>query len=376
MRPATRPDSSASGGFSLIELLVAMGLFTMVMGITLSGLSSVMKSNELVMTIAAINNSVRGGLDLMVRDLLQVGSGLPSAHAVSIPSGDGSSPIRIPGPPNESLEFSDSLLPAVIPRSGGGPTVDGIATDVITVLMADNAFLDMELTAVTASSVTVAADEDGNPVLDAGPDRVLPGQLMLIKKNSYNTLVQVTAVDPATRILTFADGDSLNLNQANAESGNLPALNGQAPADNPDTDDVDEAAVATIISRVRMITYYIDAEADPMHPRLVRRVNNGDPQEFDNSSGTAVAIDAVDLQFTYDISNGQGNPGGVEMSEDDMGTDGACDPLACARTQIRKVNLRLTSRAPNQNSRTTGFIRNTLESQISLRAMAFVDRYR
>ena len=75
-----------------------------------------------------------------------------------------------------------------------------------------------------------------------------------------------------------------------------------------------------------MITYYLDAATDPEHPRLVRRVNNGDPSTFDNTLGTAVAIDVVDLQFTYDISNGTGNPGNVEMTPTDLGTGGACSP--------------------------------------------------
>ena len=125
-----------------------------------------------------------------------------------------------------------------------------------------------------------------------------------------------------------------------------------------------------------MITYYLDTESDPLHPRLVRRVNNGDPWTFDNELGTAVATDAVDLQFTFDISNGAGNPGGVEMSGLDMSTGGSCSPVACAETQIRKVNVMVRSRTANPQSLTTNFLSNTLESQVSLRAMAFVDRYR
>ena len=42
---------------------------------------------------------------------------------------------------------------------------------------------------------------------------------MMISKGSVNTLVQVTAVDDVTRVLTFADGDSLRLNQSGAEKG-------------------------------------------------------------------------------------------------------------------------------------------------------------
>ena len=124
---------------------------------------------------------------------------------------------------------------------------------------------------------------------------------------------------------------------------------------------------------MRMITYYIDVVADPEHPRLVRRINNGDPGTFDNTLGTAVAIDVVDLQFSYDISNGAGNPGGVEMNEDDLGTTGACNPNACSETQVRKVNVSLQSKSPDRRH---GFFDNVLASQVSLRAMAFVDRYR
>jgi hypothetical protein len=383
MRPATRPDLAATAGYSLIEMVVAMGLFTVVMGVTLSGLADVIKGNDLVMVISSINNSVRGGLDLMVRDLLQTGSGLPSSHTVTIPSGTGSVRVRLPGPPGTNFQTlaSDLVLPAVMPRSGAGPTIDGIATDVLTVLMADNAFVDVRLTAVADSSVRVYAEPiTGVPLLDSGPDRVVDGQLMMIKKGSLNTLVQVTNVNAGTRTLTFANGDSLRLNQSGAANGSLRALNLQGVVDDPLTGAVDEAAAQTTISRVRMITYYLDNQTDPSHPRLVRRINNGDALDWDNAKyGTAVAVDTVDLQFTYDISNGQTNPGGVEMSATDLaaGAGSACNPNACAKTQIRKVNLSFTAHASVAQGGGSGrLIRNTLESQVSLRAMAFVDRYR
>jgi len=371
MRPITRTHLAGTAGYSLIELIVSMGLLTVIMGATLGGLSSIMKGNEIVMAVATMNNAVRAGLDLIVRDLLQVGSGLPASHAVSIPNGDDSERVRIPGPVGTAFTtaVSDVTLPAVIPLAGQGPTIDGVATDVLSVLMADNAFLNIGLTALTNSSVTVAA----GPTLDSGPDRVTAGQLMLISKGSVNTLVQVTDVDIPNRILTFAVGDSLNLNQTEAEAGTLTALNAEEPANA--TEPVN-AALATNISRIRMITYYIDTATVPDHPRLVRRINNGDAEVFDNTAGTAVASDVVNLQFAFDISNGTGNPGNVAMTDTDMTTGGACSPAACGRTQIRKVNVLLTSRAPDQIAARTNNISNTLQSQVSLRSMAFVDRYR
>lgn len=368
---ATRATEAGSrlaspAGFSLTEVLVAMALTTLVMGVTLAGLSDVMKGNELVLTIGQVNASLRSGADLMVRDFLQAGSGLPSSHAVAIPSGASAVPVRLPGPPGTAWTVPSGtlLLPAVMPRAGQGPTIDGVATDVVTVLMADNAFLDVSLTAMSNTSVTVAAGPD----LATGPDRVIEGQLMMISKLSVNTLVQVTAVNPGTRVLTFAANDSLLLNQPSATEGSLRALILEAPTGAL-------GVTRSRISRIRMISYYLDA-TNPLRPRLVRRINNGLDDTFDNTLGTVVADDIYDLQFAYDVVNGVTNPGGVEMNAADLGGSGACSPDPCGETQIRKINLRLMARASNQVSGNYRFLNNALESQVSLRAMAFVDRFR
>lgn len=365
MASMPHPFTPAERGYSLIELLVSMGLLTVIMGATLGGLSDIIKGNETVMMISSTNNTLRGGMDLMIRDLLQVGSGLPASHAITIPSGVGATAVRLPGPPGSAFltTAADFTLPAVMPRAGAGPVINGVATDVLSVLMADNAFLDVALTAVTSTSVDVVPGLN----IASGPDRVEPGQLMTISKGSFNTLVQVTGVNLAARRLTFANGDSLNLNQTGAVNGSLAALNAQVPVN---------AAANTLISRVRMVTYYIDATLDPNRPRLVRRVNNGHATSFDNSLGTAVAFDVADLQFAYDISNGTGNPGNVEMTAADMAGGGACTPNPCGRTQVRKVNVEATGRSMNRLPPGNQYFKNTLKSQVSLRGMAFVDKYR
>jgi prepilin-type N-terminal cleavage/methylation domain-containing protein len=365
MRSTTATPLRSDAGFSLVELLVTMGIFTVIMGATMTGLSDIIKGNDTVLQMAAMNNSVRAGMDLMVRDLLQVGSGLPASHAVTIPSGAGAIPVRIPGPPGSTFQTAvgDETLPAVMPFPRQGPTIDGVQTDALTVLMADNAFLDIQLSSLTNTSVVVVPGTN----LSTGPDRVVPGQLMLISKGSFNTLVQVTAVDPGSRQLTFSDGDSLNLNQSGAGAGNLTFLNAQAPAN---------SAAATRISRIRMISYYLEDSTDVNHPRLVRRVNNGDAMTFDNDLGTAVALDAVDLQFAFDVVNGTNNPGNVEMVSADLVGTGACAPNPCGRTQVRKVNVTVTGRSQNKVPPRNIFLHNTLESQVSFRGMAFVDQYR
>ena len=363
---ATRARTlTSAAGYSLAEFLVSMGVLTIVMGATMGGLADVVKGNDAVLQLTAMNASLRTGMDFLVRDLLQVGSGLPSGHAIAIPSGGGATAVRLPGPPgtNFTLPAGSTTIPAIWPGAATGPTINGTTTDVLTVLMADNTFLNVGTTAVTSTSVTVPASVN----LSAGADRVTPGQLMMIMKGSFTTLVSVTAVDTGSRRLTFAAGDALNLNQPGATSGNLAALNAAAPANSP---------AATSLSRVRMITYYIDATTDASHPRLVRRVNNGDPLVFDNTSGTAVALDAENLQFTYDVSNGTTNPGNVEMTAADLDVGGACAPTACAVTQIRKVNVLLGNRSANAANKNLRVFRNALQSQVALRGMAFIDKYR
>ena len=360
---ARRTVASASG-FTLLELLVAMGLMTLVMAITLGGLSDATKANESVMSLTSMNNSIRIGMDMLVRDLLQVGSGLPPSHVVLIPSGAGSTQVKIPGPPGTAFTLAAGTLnvAAVVPLPGVGPTINGTPTDVVATLSADNTFLNLSMTAMTSTTVDIAAGTN----IATGPDRVTTGQLMMVTKGSTTTLLEVTAVDTSTRRLTFAAGDSLNLNQSGAAAGTLAALIAVAPANTPS---------AATISRVRLITYYLDATTDPQHPRMVRRINNGNATTFNNQLGNAVAIDIENMQFTYDIVDGNTNPASVRMVAADLAGTGSCAPSACAASQIRKINIALTGRSQNAVNTQSRVYRNTLTSEVSFRGMAFVNEY-
>jgi hypothetical protein len=312
-----------------------------------------------------MNNSLRGGMDLMIRDLLQAGSGLPKGHVILVPSGGDL--IRRPGPPDTDYTNTegDLNIAAVIPGAELGPTINGVATDILTILTADNNFTDVGLTAVSATSVTV----DPTVEIGSGVDRVIEGQLMMVLKGTSTTLVQVTDVNAASHVLTFATGDSLSLNQTGTDiPGNLESLNAVAPTGAA-------AAAATRITRVRMISYYLDDTTTPGHPRLVRRINNGDPTEFDNDSGTAVAMDVENLRFTYDLNDGANNTSNVRFLPVDLTTGGACAPDACATTEIKKINVTLTARSSNGALEHSRVYRNTLSSQVALRGMALVNEY-
>jgi hypothetical protein len=125
-----------------------------------------------------------------------------------------------------------------------------------------------------------------------------------------------------------------------------------------------------------MISYYLDNTLDPTTPRLIRHMNWGSPTAAENQRGRTVAFAIENLQFTYDMVDSVTNFANVRMVDADLTTAGACSPAACSANQVRKVNVFLSARSQRRFTGTARFIRNSLNTQVSLRSLALVDRYR
>jgi hypothetical protein len=54
---------------------------------------------------------------------------------------------------------------------------------------------------------------------------------------------------------------------------------------------------------------------------------------------------------------------------------GSCAPSACSPNQIRKANVSLAIRSEQRNKQ-SGYYHNTLFTQVAMRSLSFVDRYR
>ncbi|HEY0871879.1 MAG TPA: type II secretion system protein [Vicinamibacterales bacterium] len=365
------PSSSlkTERGFTLVEVLVALAITTVVMGSAMLALSQATRAAETAKLMTNVNGGLRTAMDLIVRDMLQTGQGLPSGRVIQVPAGLNSQPIRLPGPPNTSYQVGGvTELTAIIPGPGLGPAVNGQPTDMITTLQADGAFDQVRLVALPANGLGMNVDPSVD--LDDGTaDDLHPGDLIMLTKGSLSALAQVTRVNG--QHVSFEPGDSLNLNQPNAEMGTVKWIRNAPPTTNPPGQ-----FISTTATRIRMISYYIDATTDPQRPRLVRRINNGHETAFDNSLGTTVAFNVENLQITYDLANGVSNPANVRMVAADLNGSGACSPDPCSPNQIRKLNVMLRARSSARLTATQQFFRNELTTQVSLRSMAFVDRYR
>jgi prepilin-type N-terminal cleavage/methylation domain-containing protein len=373
MRTSER-STAGDAGFTLVELMVAMGIVLVIMGGTLKVLNDGYRAAESATGMLSLNNNMRIGVDLLVRDLIQVGQGLPPGRTIQVPSGVGALSIQRPHPQGSLCTewlAGTTAISAVTPGPGCGPGVNGVATGMVTTLAVDTALESLpvwsfDLVAHVATVATPAQSPTGRDISVGGNDDVRVGDLMMFTKGSGSALVYVTAVN-AAQSFTFGAGDPMNLNQFAA------ILNGTV-------DDLAAAAPTTAnsanVSRIRMITYYIDNTLDPTTPRLVRHTNWGDPAAAVNRRGQTVAFAIENLQFTYDMLNGTNNPSNVQMVDADLTAGGACAPSPCSPNQIRKVNVFVAGRSAQVFSATKRFFRATLSTQVSLRSLALVDRYR
>lgn len=355
-----RSLASDQAGFSLPEVLVSMGVTLVVLGGTFSAMSSSIRDAQTAKQVTSLNYNLRTAMDVIVRDMLQVGQGLPGGSRITVPNGPGATLINRPGPaisgacPGATRFPAGAFLPAVTSGPGLGPPIGARCTDVITTLAVDATFEGVPVTtAANGSTATIdIAVADISAGADGPVNDLRVGDLLMISNGAASALMHITAVD-GDQTVTFGAGDTLNLNQFGA--GVLGTIL-QLPA------------VPATASRIRMLTYYVDITTDPQHPRLVRRIGNGPPN--------AIGFDIEMLRFTFDITDSVGNPTGVRLLPADFAAGGACGANPCSPNQIRIINVMLAMRSRDRRTPTDDYFRNTLYTQVSARSLAFFDQYR
>lgn len=382
-------------GFTLLELLVSMGIMLIVLGATTQIMMSSMQAQVMTKQMLDMNGHLRAAIDLIQRDLLQVGQGLPVGRRIGIPN-TGADPIARPGPaasgacPGVTNFPDDPTLPAISVGPGLGAilTAGGGCSDVITTLSADNMFGPVNVASIAADgrSLVIHSGFDNEIDIADDPDirgdNLRAGDLLMITKGNASVLMQVSAVNGQQ--VTFGPGsanDPLGLNQFDTSLGILGTINqlkAQAPADSdaPQTETVNsvlrQRRGPSEATRIRMVTYYVEPATGLTPSRLMRRIGGQPPN--------VVAMGVQAFQISYDIADQATNPTNVRMNANDILGVGACNPQACSENQIRKVNVLLSMTANDPRLRTAldsgRQAQNTLYTQVSLRSMAFVDRYR
>ena len=382
-------------GFSLIELLVAMAILLVVTAVATQAIMQAQNVSQAVALEANMQEDLRASMHFIVRDLTQAGEGIPEA-GISIPNtAAGVSAINRPGlavagifESQAAVPVTYTALPPVIPGSQLGTVVTtqnpvtkailtgGFNTDIITVLYADNilvssggAEVNQPLNAfpvtqaapaapvcagvITANGSSVTLDPACFTMPGAQTAPLAVGNLILFHNINGTALEYVTAV--AGQVLTFGAGDPAGLNQTGLPQGTVSNLN--------------VAATPTTITRVWMVTYYLDTVTIPARPQLVRQVNYpnypaGAPANPPQPIGEVIE----NLSFSYDIINSL-TPASYPKGPGDATTAIAPD----TPFQIRAINAYIGGRSeyPWTGTTTPQFLRNSLSTQVSVRSLSF-----
>jgi prepilin-type N-terminal cleavage/methylation domain-containing protein len=333
--PSLAADNS---GFTLTELLIATAVTLAVTGAAFTALRDANRAAEAVGVMSDVNQTLRIAMNTVMRDLSQAGEGDYGLRTgVSIPSGDEDLDLIVrPSPATSEWFFpaTYTALPAVSPANGIGPVVNGVATDVVTLLFQDRSIpLDGVIPNIPASGASMTFPVSFNMDLFEDGDLIRFGN---------GAMQEVTNV--AGRTLHFQADAGSNLNQRDAPQGSVMAMKAGEPTF-PDLP----------VSRVLMITYYIKLTATGV-PQLIRRVNYGEER--------VIAVGVENLQFSWDLVDGATNPTNVEA----FGADGG-------EGQIRKANVYMAARSQDTYSGSGQPLRSSLSTQVSLRSLAFVSRY-
>ena len=358
-------------GFTLIEFIVATGITLLVLAATMLAFKDATNTNQSVSLKSDLSDNLRAGVNLIEQDLIQAGTGIPTG-GIPVPYtpgppnclGSGGAPINRPNLIGGlTFPVCNVSLNAIQPGWELGPPITspdsaaGANTDLITILYADNTLAlnsrminEPSLGANPGCPAGNIANNGKVVVFDPNCIQFSPtgvqinsGDLIMFTNTKGNAIQEVT--NAAGQTLHFDGGDGLNLNGRTDPQGTMTQLelpNGTFPP--------------TTATRIWMITYYLDNLTDPLHVRLIRRVNW--------NPGQPVGETIEKLQFKYNFVDGVINPSGQPSI-----------PAGESESQIRSVDITLGARSTSAWGQNHTYLRSNFTTQVSLRSMAYVNRY-
>jgi prepilin-type N-terminal cleavage/methylation domain-containing protein len=375
----TRKTTRAAG-FTLVEVLVAITIMLVILAATLGALTDALHTTEAVTLMADTQQTLRASMNYIVRDLVQAGEGLPQT-GITIPNSAGVSAVNRPGPSGiGTFPTSWTVLPVISPGYQIGNVTSGTGatqTDIITLVYADNTLLDSNKhwlnefpintpgggtncsgatakpngSIVTAGSTTTITFDSTCININTGNTAINVGDLILLQaSNGAMALVNVSTVTLASNKITIAASpDPFLLNNSGKTSGTIAQI--QSPSGSG-------TYTTTTATRVWMITYYID-NSTPSAPKLMRQVNMNTAQEIGE------VID--NMQFTYDVVTAGSSPPTVTSYT---------SPTAAQLPYVRDAYVWLFGRSENPYSVSQQYIRNNLQTAVSIRSLNFYNEFK
>jgi hypothetical protein len=359
-----------------MELMAAMAIGLIITAAATQLFKSGMDATQLVTEQAEMQANVRGALNLVSRDVSMAGSGLPmgglalpyGTGAVSsfyacnqtpkcyltadkYPSGTvGGGTVTnymyglIPGPLNGMESGGAALIPAT---NAAADSITSVFVDYSFPLSQYDVVLDPSNTFITLTPP--ATPPAGFPAI-VSPTGIVLGDLIMLTNNSGSAVVEVTGVTASAGgggVVTFANGDPLQVNQTGAASGNVTAIAGGGTIQ---------------ANRLQAVSYFVEVPTNGQTPRLMRQING--------QTAVPVADNIIGLNFTYDACDSVNDGSGTACAglSDPIGNSPSFSP-----NQIHKVNIQMLGQAvlaSGNKSRSMALV-----TSVSTRNLSYTNRY-
>jgi prepilin-type N-terminal cleavage/methylation domain-containing protein len=323
-------------GFSMIEMIIGVTVFTIVMG-AIYGLLQVGRSGRLNTTMRseALQNA-RVGINTVGRDIINSGVGYPNIGAL-IPDNRVSGLFG--GTPDSGAE-PDFLTP--IYGRNNVNSINGTMTDLMSIAFIDNSFnagvsIPISIISATGSQVTIPAGFSNAPCT--------VGEIYLISGQTSAAALGMLTSKTSTDRLNFATGDPLGINLTGASSP-IILVNGVGGSLNP---------ASASLQRVSLVRYYVVDDDGPTNPgsgTLMRDVYGGATPGF-TTQPLAFGIENFQCQYVMD--------------------DGAIldAPTQAQMLGIRQVRIALTVRSPEIDPQTNRPFRQTISATYNARNLEY-----
>jgi prepilin-type N-terminal cleavage/methylation domain-containing protein len=326
-------------GFTLVEVLVAITLGLLVVGVGFTVYKKAQDSTTYMTQRQSVQANARAGINQLTQDLNAAGYGMPIG-GITVPSAATFSCSTTPGGsfssnyqyayscPSTAFVFpqipsGNSFITGIMPGYQAGATINGNRTDQVLIAYVDSSpnfykdsatgsgcttlgFDAKPLTQATVSGNTTTLYFDSVcPAIDDAKWGFKPGDLVLVSNGNGQAIGEVTAVSSTNVVL--AGADAMQLNQGFGTVGSVPNVLGFGSGSKsyPGTLPV------TTAYRFYIVGYYVstdplaqasgsNADGTAITSNRLYRLVNGDTS---HNMPVPVAEQITNLTFNYNMFN-------------------------------------------------------------------------
>lgn len=341
-----------SDGFSILELVIAMLVFSIVTASVFGLLQVARRSRAAVSESTGLSKNVRLALNLIGRDTYNAGYGYPLQNTVVLPDNRVATLLGIP----IDVDTTRDTVPPIVAGNNVTlntyNTVANTRTDQVTFLFKDNSF---NLVGPGTSAVSTPLNINAATTTAGGIDEIVPisgsnsacrvNDLYLISGNTGSTLGISTALSGIDKV-QFSNGDVLGINLTGT-TGPLRSI-----------------TLPASMHRVLMVTYFVTADGT-----LTRR-------EFVNVPPATPAVGFVDEPLIYGVEDFQVkyvmDDGSVvdNPSSGPDGVAGTADDTQANLAAVRQIRYTVSVRSTELNAANQPY-RQSMTSTFSTRNLGY-----